>query len=1005
MSDRLKQFIQPETWLPCLFLLALLNVVFFPVLWENKTLIHSSGDAPSIMPYGAYEQNKEYRQNRRSNDDGAPAWFSEPSYALLNIDYCKLAIPPLWNPYNGFGAPLLANMQSQPFNPLVLIACLSPSPKNDDLFVLARLLLAGILTNLYLRRLIGSYGSIFGAVAFMLTGYFMIFLNMPEISVSMWMPGLFLALELMTESITFNRVVLGGFFTAMILLGGMPEVAFLELFTGGIYFLTRVLVCKSDWKIRNRFFLAYALSCAIGLALAAPQILPFLEYIRESSNTHNGSIGAGGAAGPGSVYHENFPAHFLNYLTPLIYGPLGDPKVKPGFGYDGFNGSWGVLAFAFALAAAVKALSSHAQKDKDKAVSKVVPIIYFFLGTLFVLLGKTFGMPVVSLIATLPLFKLVVFWKYSEPIIGFAIASLAGIGFDFVATGKLGKRSLLLSFALATGILTSVALFDKRFLWGDHAVHMVFNKCLTIAIALILVALAVSYLALSKPNLRLKSCRLLILLLCAELSISFLLPTFYWFHHLAARTADPYRGAPYISFLQAHITNAERVMGFDFILVPNWSSAFQIRDIRNLDAMYPARYLTFLRNFMTDKEPTELADFNLTTRFNGIERIADPLFSETDASTLNRLWYLSSVRYFLATRNHFVGKPAEIIREVLKGSGNQNTQLLRLDAFTIDQQTKHVLFQHPTDGAETPNPAKYACTVSSDKPYLNFSVAIAPQVRDIAEGDGMIFSIDVLSDKTKTEVFSKKLEPKRNKADRHWISESVDLSKYAGKPIAIVFKVAPGVERNTSGDWGGWADLQFSATKTSPDQQPIGELPRLVYDNEIQIYENSEGLPRASLFYNFVVAKDEKDALGLLKSDKFNHKSTVVLASNELEPAVLPKAIADEILQPQEISNDSPLAVKITVDAKHDGVLMLNDQYYPGWKVYVDGKEHAILHADYLFRAVLVKEGRHEVVFKYEPLSFHLGACLSAFAMFALSAYAFFIGRRRPKIPIHAELN
>ena len=946
------------------------------------------------MPYGAYEQNKQFKQNRRSNDDGAPAWFSEPSYALLNDDYCKLAIPPLWNPYNGFGAPLLANMQTQPFNPLILIACLSPSPKNDDLFVLARLLLAGILTNFFLRRFIGVYGSIFGATAFMLTGYSIIFLNMPEISVSMWMPGLFLALEMMAESISFNRVVMGGFFTAMLLLGGMPEVAFLELFVGGIYFLVRVLVCKSEWKIRNRFFLAYALSCAIGLALAAPQILPFLEYIRESSNSHVGLIGAGRAAGPGSVFHQNFLAQFLNYLTPLCYGPLGDAKVKPGFGYDGFNGYWGVLVFAFALVALFEALTSDAKKSKDNSVSKVVPIIYFFIVTISILIGKIFGAPLLSLIGTLPLFKLIVFWKYSEPIIGFSMATLAGIGFDLLATGKLEKRTLLFGFGLAIATITAIALFDKRFLWGDHVVHLVFNKILLISIALMLVALAVSFMALSKPGLRLKSCRLLLILLCAELSMSFLLPMFYWFHQLAERTADPYRGAPYMQYLQAHLSSQDRVMGFDGVLFPNWSSAFDVRDIRNLDAMYPARYLAFVRNFATDKQPAELSDSNLTTRFNGMESMADPLFSDSAESTLSRLWYLSSVRYFLATRDHFLGRPSEIILEVLKQAGNSNPQLLRLDAFTIDKQTKHVLFQHPS-GAGFPSSADYACTISADKPYLNFSLGIDPQVRDIADGDGMIFTIDVVSGKSDTEVFAKRLQPKRKDADRHWISEAVDLSKYVGTPIKLSFKVDPGAANNTFGDWGGWADIQLSGPKVSPPPDN-GKQPReLVYDKEIQIYKNNRWLPRASVFYNYLLSKNDKETLDQLKSDNFELKKTVVLAADQLEPAMLPVALPKETLTRQPVTLDSPLAVKVSVDTKHDGVLMLNDQYYPGWKVYVDGKEDAILCADYIFRAVLVKEGHHEVIFRYEPLSFYLGACLCAFATFAISAYAFFIGRRR----------
>ncbi|CAN5171195.1 hypothetical protein BH10CYA1_BH10CYA1_38930 [soil metagenome] len=995
MSDRLKKLIQPETLLPCLILLVLLNVIFFPVIWGSKTLIHSAGDASSIMPYGAYEQNKEYRQNRRSNDDGAPAWFSEPSYALLHNDYFKLAVPPLWNPYNGFGAPLLANMQSQPFNPLVLIACLNPSPRTDDLFVLARLLVAGVLTNLYLRRFIGAYGSIFGAIAFMLTGYMVMFINMPEISVSMWMPGLFLALELLSESISFNRIVLGGFFSAMILLGGMPEVAFLELFVCGIYFLVRVLVRQIDWKTRSRFFMSYALSCVIGLGLSAPQILPFLEYIRESSNSHAGTIGAGKEFGPGSVYHENFPVHFLNYLTPLIYGPLGDAKIKAGFGYVGFNGYWGVLVFAFALVASMSALARSHANDDNQTVSKVKPILFFFIGTVVVLVGKKFGAPLVSLISALPLFKLVVFWKYSEPIIGFAMAALAGIGFDLLATGKLKTRSLLVGFGIAIVMLTTIALYDKRFLWGDHVVHMVFNKILTISIVLICVAMLISAFALSKPTLRLKSCRLLLLLLCADLSISFLLPMFYWFHQLAERQANPYKGAPYIQYLQANSTSADRVFGFDRVLFPNWSSAFQIRDIRNLDAMYPARYLTFIRNFLTDKDPTELADSNLTTRFTGTEPIADPLFAEAEQSSLDRLWYLSSVQYLLGTRDHFLGKPSQIIQEVLNQTPANERQFLRLDAFTIDKQTKHVLFQHPI-GAPSADSAYYACTINKDSPYLNFSIAIDPQVRDIADGDGMTFAIHVLSGEKETEVFTRKIEPKRNDADRHWISESIDLSKFAGSPIKLRFQVAPGANNNTAGDWGGWADLQLSATRQTTVQKSETPPPELVYDKEIRIYKTHNSLPKASMFYNFVLAKDDKDALEQIKSQKFDVRSSLILSANELEPAALPTAVPGEELMKQTISNDSPLAVEISVNAKHDGILMLNDQYYPGWNVYVDGKQNEVLRADYIFRAVLVKEGSHKVIFRYEPLSFYIGVCTFTLTLFGISAYAFFIGRRSP---------
>ncbi len=272
-----------------------------------------------------------------------------------------------------------------------------------------------------------------------------------------------------------------------------------------------------------------------------------------------------------------------------------------------------------------------------------------------------------------------------------------------------------------------------------------------------------------------------------------------------------------------------------------------------------------------------------------------------------------------------------------------------------------------------------------------------PQVRDIADGDGMSFAIHVISGGKDLEVFDKKIEPKHSDADRHWISESIDLSKFAGSQIKLAFQVSPGPNNNTAGDWGGWADLQLNSTRQPTTYKPETPLPELVYDKEIKIYKTRDALPRASMFYNFVMATDDKDSLKQIKSKDFDVRSTVILDATQMEePATLPIAIRGEQLKQQAVSNDSPLAVTISVDANHDGILMLNDQYYPGWNVYVDGKEDEILRADYLFRAVAVKEGVHEVIFRYEPLSFYMGACICALTLFTLSAYGFFIGRRRP---------
>ncbi len=56
-----------------------------------------------------------------------------------------------------------------------------------------------------------------------------------------------------------------------------------------------------------------------------------------------------------------------------------------------------------------------------------------------------------------------------------------------------------------------------------------------------------------------------------------------------------------------------------------------------------------------------------------------------------------------------------------------------------------------------------------------------------------------------------------------------------------------------------------------------------------------------------------------------------------------------------------------------DGFVVLSDQFYPGWRAYVDGRESPIYRANYLFRAVPVPAGEHVVEFTYQPVSVGLG--------------------------------
>jgi uncharacterized membrane protein YfhO len=48
--------------------------------------------------------------------------------------------------------------------------------------------------------------------------------------------------------------------------------------------------------------------------------------------------------------------------------------------------------------------------------------------------------------------------------------------------------------------------------------------------------------------------------------------------------------------------------------------------------------------------------------------------------------------------------------------------------------------------------------------------------------------------------------------------------------------------------------------------------------------------------------------------------------------------------------------------------LVLNDTWWPGWHVYVDGEEQSLLKVNVAFRGVFVSQGAHHVDFIYRPV-------------------------------------
>jgi hypothetical protein len=89
-----------------------------------------------------------------------------------------------------------------------------------------------------------------------------------------------------------------------------------------------------------------------------------------------------------------------------------------------------------------------------------------------------------------------------------------------------------------------------------------------------------------------------------------------------------------------------------------------------------------------------------------------------------------------------------------------------------------------------------------------------------------------------------------------------------------------------------------------------------------------------------------------------------------------PEIPADQVV-PVKIEQITPHDIKIELSEEGGKWLVLANQYYPGWRVYGDGREMMIQEVDDLFMGLELPPGIRHIQFKYQPGSFKIGLFVS----------------------------
>lgn len=170
--------------------------------------------------------------------------------------------------------------------------------------------------------------------------------------------------------------------------------------------------------------------------------------------------------------------------------------------------------------------------------------------------------------------------------------------------------------------------------------------------------------------------------------------------------------------------------------------------------------------------------------------------------------------------------------------------------------------------------------------------------------------------------------------------------------------------------------VKYIAEKVSDQNMPWGfpfashppeQFEKVYDDNAYRIFLNRDAFERAFIVFNTTLSNGEENVLKRMFSSDMSKTAVVV---NDI------KGLANGATGSAKIIEYLPNKVVIETSTTGKGLLVLTDNYYPGWRVAVNGKGDAIYKVDYNFRGVIVPKGDSTVIMEYKPQSFLIGIYL-----------------------------
>jgi Bacterial membrane protein YfhO len=605
--ERLRRLVWDGVWRRRLVTLALivganaavLTVTYRAVVFHDRTLLTGTYLQGTEFVSGPYGYPGPVPVGWNEVDAGASAWGFVPQIKKAHLELTQGELP-LWDANVMLGAPLAADATHGLFNPLTWPLVASPTPGVWDAWLLARLLAAGVFCT-YLCRYLGlrAIPATVAGFVYMMSGVFELRTTTIQTGVMAMLPLLILGFErcLRQPSRTSSGIL--ALAVASSVLFGMPEETALCVLMGAAWFLVRF---AAQWIRTHKLppvNVAYAAvgGGVVGLLFSLPLILPFSEYVGNALTQHP----------PGS--HPSLQLEDWRQLLSFV-GPHWN-IVGP----RGFSGALAPVDNWFGIGALVLAGLGAFSRALPRSVRILLAV------TAVAVVAKVFGFPdwYNQLFANTPLLGQITFWAYSGVLVSLAVALLAGAGLQSIALGRVKPRHVL---ACATVLVAITAALAPTYLSGTPVRFS--QVAITVGVLLVVVAGAL----LASDRLRWAR-RAGVLLIAGAVTAELILlatpelplPLSY----------DPLSATPTTAYLQRTMPSGSgRSYSPTGILYPTTNQAFNLDDLRNLDALYIERTYRYLKLFVVP---------GLTDRFDGsapnaAQFVDNPFFDALNVETI-----------------------------------------------------------------------------------------------------------------------------------------------------------------------------------------------------------------------------------------------------------------------------------------------------------------------------------------------------------------------------------